>query len=88
MLSVTPGMTALDTYDAAIRLIAEESPVRICPEEKNSGAATLGAGIDLLPYHPMGQGKWESLGLADTFDGKEKIPTEKDMEMFREAIGK
>ncbi len=34
-------------YDAAIRRIAQESPIRICPEERICGAATLGDAI----YH-------------------------------------
>ncbi|MDD6800307.1 MAG: pyruvate formate lyase family protein [Firmicutes bacterium] len=34
-----------DKYDAAISKIASEAPIRICPGEKISGAATLGAAI-------------------------------------------
>lgn len=35
----------IDKYDLAIRRIAEKAPVRICPGEKISGAATLGIAI-------------------------------------------
>lgn len=38
-------LTPLERYDAAIRAIAEKSPVRICEQEKISGAATLGGAI-------------------------------------------
>ncbi len=38
-------MTPIDRYDAAIRKIAEESPIRICENEKLSGAATLAYSI-------------------------------------------
>ena len=44
-------LSPIDKYDLAIRRIAEEAPVRICPDEKISGAATLGIAIDhRLPY--------------------------------------
>ena len=35
----------IERYDIAIRRIAEEAPLRICPEELLCGAATLGSGI-------------------------------------------
>lgn len=38
--------TDLQKYDAAIREIVCKAPLRICPEEKISGAATLGNAID------------------------------------------
>ena len=53
----TPGVTldasffgrpAIDIYDAAIEKIAREAPIRICPDEKVSGAATLGMAISHL----------------------------------------
>ena len=39
------GMTPLERYDLAIRQIAEKAPVRICPGERISLAATLGAAV-------------------------------------------
>ena len=38
-------LSELARYDAAIKRIASESPVRICPDEKISGAATLGMAV-------------------------------------------
>ncbi len=38
-------MTPMQWYDAAIALIADTAPVRICPDEMISGAATLGGAI-------------------------------------------
>lgn len=38
-------MSELEKYDAMIRKIAEEAPLRYCPGEKISGAATLGGSI-------------------------------------------
>lgn len=35
----------IDKYDIAIRRIAEKAPLRVCPNEKISGAATLGISI-------------------------------------------
>ena len=44
------GMTALEQYDAAVREIAAKAPIRICENEKISGAATLGGAIShMLP---------------------------------------
>ncbi|MBO5275418.1 MAG: hypothetical protein J6I45_12460 [Clostridia bacterium] len=40
-------MTDIAKYDAAIGQIAEQAPIRICPEERICGAATLGDAI----YH-------------------------------------
>lgn len=38
-------MTALQRYDAAIERIAMQAPIRICENERLSGAATLGLGL-------------------------------------------
>ena len=38
-------LSPLEQYDAAIRKICEDAPVRICEHERISGAATLGAAI-------------------------------------------
>ena len=38
-------MTPLEQYDTAIERIAREAPIRICKDEKISGAATLGLAI-------------------------------------------
>ena len=40
------NLTDLEKYDLAIKKIALEAPIRICPGELVSGAATLGAAID------------------------------------------
>ena len=42
----TEGLTDLEKYDLAIKKIALEAPIRVCPGELVSGAATLGAAID------------------------------------------
>ena len=39
-------------------------------------------GIDLIKYHPMGQSKYEQLGIADKFNNMDKIPNENDLELF------
>ena len=39
------GLSDIEKYDLAIKTIAEKAPVRICENEKLSGAATLGLGI-------------------------------------------
>ena len=43
-------LTEIEQYDIAIRQIAQEAPLRICPEELLCGAATLGNGI--IHYGP------------------------------------
>lgn len=43
-------------------------------------------GIDLIPYHPMGQSKYQRLGLADTFDDKAHIPSDEKMRFFSQRI--
>lgn len=43
-------------------------------------------GIDLIKYHPMGQSKFEQLGIPDTFNGRDRIPTEEDMLLFRSVL--
>ncbi len=40
------SMTKLERYDEAIYRIATQAPIRICPDEKLSGAATLGMAIN------------------------------------------
>lgn len=46
----------LEQYDLAVRLIAQESPIRITEQEKISGAATLGQGIiHWLPFTYQGE---------------------------------
>lgn len=39
------GASLIDGYDAAVRAIAEECPIRICEGERISGSATLGLAI-------------------------------------------
>lgn len=41
------ALSELQKYDRAVRRIAEEAPIRLCPEERICGAATLGDAI----YH-------------------------------------
>ena len=36
------SMSDIEKYDIAIRQIAEKAPLRLCPEERICGAATLG----------------------------------------------
>ena len=38
-------LSDIDRYDVAIKTIAEQAPIRICNEEKISGAATLGLAL-------------------------------------------
>lgn len=38
-------LSAIEKYDLAIRTIAEQAPIRLCENERISGAATLGRGI-------------------------------------------
>lgn len=49
-------MSPTGRYDAAIRKIAEEAPLRICENELLSGAATLGAAISHLVPAKYGEG--------------------------------
>ena len=42
------GLTDIEKYDLAVKKIALEAPIRLCPCELVSGAATLGAAIDHL----------------------------------------
>ncbi len=44
------------------------------------------AGIDLILYHPMGQSKYVQLGMEDTYDSEDKIPTAEDVAIFREEL--
>ncbi len=39
------ALPEIDQQDIALRLIAQEAPLRLCPEELLCGAATLGSGI-------------------------------------------
>lgn len=39
------ALSELQKYDRAVRRIAEEAPIRLCPEERICGAATLGDAI-------------------------------------------
>lgn len=44
-IKVFDSITDMEKYDAAIRKIAENAPIRICSEERICGAATLGDAI-------------------------------------------
>jgi len=55
-------MTDLEKYDAMIRRIAESAPLRICPEERICGAATLGSAIfHTVPAYFCGQKVFHSI---------------------------
>lgn len=60
-----PGFESYSPYarhDAAIRRIAEQAPLRICPAERVSGAATLGMGINhLIPATFQGEALFSSV---------------------------
>lgn len=43
-------------------------------------------GIDLIKYHPMGQSKYEQLGIADKFNDSDKIPSEDELKHFRTVL--
>lgn len=45
-------------------------------------------GIDLIKYHPMAESKYEQLGIENTFNDKERIPSEEEFEMFRKILQK
>lgn len=56
------GLSPIDKYDLAIRRFAEQAPLRICPDEKVSGAATLGIAIShMLPYTLNGKAELSSI---------------------------
>lgn len=64
------NMTPYEKYDAAIRAIAENAPLRICDGELISGAATLGAAIShVIPAYCGDQPVFMSLShlTADFF---------------------
>ena len=44
------------------------------------------SGIDLISYHPMGESKYRQLGIEDSYDSEEKIPTPEDKALFREIL--
>lgn len=44
-----------------------------------------GAALELLPYHPLGEGKYENLGLPYTFLGRRSPEREQMEELRREA---
>ena len=53
------ALSDIEKYDAAIRQIAEKSPIRICDGEKISGAATLGLAIrHCIPMAYRGEAIW------------------------------
>ncbi len=68
-------MTPLGRYDICIRRIAERAPIRICDEEKISGAATLGNAINhLVPATFRGENVFFSVShLTINFDEVLKV---------------
>ncbi len=51
-------MSDFDQYDIMVRKIVEEAPVRICPYERISGAATLGDGAIMQRLPARFEGEW------------------------------
>ena len=50
------NMTSIEKYNAAVREIAAKAPIRICENERISGAATLGDAIDhVVPARVAGK---------------------------------
>ena len=46
------------------------------------------AGVDIIKYHPMGKNKYAQLGIPNSFDSAEKIPTPEKIELFTHELGK
>ena len=56
------GMTRLERYDSAILEIVRQAPIRICENERISGAATLGDAIShLVPACRTGEARESSV---------------------------
>ncbi len=56
------GLTDQQKYDAAVGYIAACAPLRVCPAERVSGAATLGMAIaHLVPATWQGKSLWSSV---------------------------
>ena len=55
---VLPDGSDLDCYDAAVEAIVRNAPLRVCPEEKISGAATYGDAIRHLVPAKFFEGKY------------------------------
>jgi len=73
-LSANSHTTEIMRYDEAIRKIATEAPIRICDEERISGAATLGiASGNAVPVTINGEVPW--LGLSHTTPGFDRVIT-------------
>ena len=72
------AMTPLEQYDAAIARIAAAAPIRLCPDERLSGAATLGAAIrHVVPATYRGQFLFGSIShLTPDFAGVLKYGAE------------
>ena len=67
-------MDEIKRHDKAIRRIASEAPIRICEEEKVSGAATLGLAIaNSVPVTIDGDAPW--IGLSHTTPGFNRVVT-------------
>jgi len=59
------GRSEIDIYDAAIEKIVREAPIRICPDEKLSGAATLGMAIShVIPATVEGHPDWQMSSVS------------------------
>jgi len=69
------NLSELEKYDAAIKKICETSPIRICENEKISGAATYGAAIlHTVPLTRNDERIWSSIShLTAGFDKVLKI---------------
>ena len=49
-----------------------------------SASLTGFAGIDFIPYHPMGESKYAAVGMKDTFDDAKYVPTDEQLAAFKE----
>lgn len=72
------GLSDIQKYDLAIKTIAESAPIRICEDEKLSGAATLGLGIrHLVPATCGGEPIFQSIShLTVDFESVLKLGTD------------
>lgn len=66
------SMCAIEQYDVAIRSIAKKAPIRICENEKLTGASTLGDSIDhIVPARRNGE--FIFLGISHLTINFEKV---------------
>ena len=91
-------MTEYQKYDEAIMAIAANAPLRICENEKISGAATLGRAMGhVVPVTYRGKGLWDSVShvtlgfdkvLKSGINGIEREIDERLSDISLQASGK